>query len=443
MTSDSCLLVIGGTLEHLRKAHSTGADIVYCQFEQDFHPEAADLVNDVILTDYTDWEKLRPLVQAAHRKWGFTAAASLTEPGLDPVARVNDLLGLGGTSYEVSHRFTDKWQMRRRIAETEPENVPIVGASLVTDRHSIAKFGAAFGYPFIVKPSGGTASFGVMMVTGEDSVDQVWAQIRALRADSAHPLLHAYDLSEFIMEEYIAGPLCSAEVYSFGGRHVVMAITEAISQESGHVHVGHALPARITPALEATVVEATTDFLDAMGLRDGPSHTELKLSPRGPVVIESQNRIGGALINSMIKAVYGIDPQQLAFSRPLGLADELTNRPAPAGGAASWLVVAEPGRVQEVCGLEEVRTDPATIGVTFGVAPGDMVRPLAGSWDGLGHIATYGPDTGTAIAACRANLARIEVRTEPAWTSGGPGGDQVVQDAAQNVVQDRQEGVDP
>jgi biotin carboxylase len=406
------MLLIGGGPAHLRKACAVDADVVYVQFREEFRPEYGAMVKSAILTDYTDWNTLRPLVEAAHEVWGFSAVTSLTEPGLDPAGRVNDLLGLGGTSYEVSHRFTDKWLMRRRLAEQAPADVPPVGAALMTGRDSIAEFGARYGYPFIVKPAGGTASFGVLRVSGPDSIGSVWQQIRELREDSDHPLIDPYDLNQYVMEEYIEGPLYSAETFSFGGRHVVMAITERATPDGSFVHVGHATPARLDPAVEDLVTTAMPRFLDAMGLRDGNAHTEFKVTESGLAIIESQNRIGGSLIHLLIKSVYGVDPQTLAFSWPLGLADELTGRPAANGGAASWLVVAEPGRVVDIQGVDEVRADPAVLAVETYVGLGDVVREFDGEWDGVAHIAAHGGDVGAASSICRRNLAKLKIRTE-------------------------------
>lgn len=411
MTSAKRLLLVGGSVTHLSKARASGADIVWIRMPDEVGPAGAEAGVEVVRADYADEETLRRVVLEAHAVRPFDAAVSLTEPGLDPAARVNDLLGLPGTGYEVAHRFTDKYLMRRRLEEVAAPEIRIVASALVDGHDSLRRFGAAHGYPFIVKPTCGTASFGVLKVNGEEETAAAWREIGRLRS-SDHPLVHAYDLDEFIMEEYVDGPLCSAEAFSFAGRHVVVAVTEAITEDSNHVHVGHALPARIGPDTEADVVRVTAAFLDAMGYRDGASHTEFKLTPRGPVVIESQARVGGALLGDLMEDVYGVDLQELAFSWPLGRAGALPERPRPRGGCASWLLVAEPGKVREIRGLEAVRARPDTVGVDLWVGPGDVVRSFDGQWDGLGHVASRGEDTTDAIDRCRRSMAELHIVTE-------------------------------
>ncbi|MEV7752285.1 ATP-grasp domain-containing protein [Streptomyces griseofuscus] len=411
MTPAKRLLLVGGSATHLSKARASGADILWVRLPEETGPVDTGEGVEVVHADYADAETLRRLAQEAHAVRPFDAVVSLTEPGLDPAARVNDQLGLAGTGFEVAHRFTDKYLMRRRLAEAAAPGIRLVACALVEDERSLRDFGAAHGYPFIVKPTCGTASFGVLKVDGPELTAAAWAEIGRLRA-SDHPLVHAYDLGEFIMEEYIDGPLCSAEAFSFDGHHVVATVTEAITEESNHVHVGHAIPARVSPAVEADVVRVTGAVLDALGYRDGATHTEFKLTPEGPVLIETQARVGGALLNQLISTVYGLDLQELAFSWPLGVAPAVAERPKPLGGAASWLIVTEPGKVREVRGLDEILAKPDTVGVDLWVGPGDVVRSFDGQWDGLGHVASKGDDTTDAIERCRRSLAELRILTD-------------------------------
>jgi biotin carboxylase len=413
MTQRKSLLLVGGSQSQLRKACAAGCDVVWCQFPGEFTEPDRAMVADTVLTDYTDWETLRPLVLAAHETWHFDAVVSLTEWGLDPAARVNDLLGLSGTGHEVSRRFTDKLAMRRHLATVAPGDPSAVAAAPVTGRRSLADFGDQHGYPFIVKPVSGTASFGVFGVHGQESVPSAAERVRRLRRGTTNRHARPLDVGQFMMEEFIDGPFHTVETFSFHGRHVVLTITEVTTLAERYVHNGHAIPARLDGGIEASIVASVTRFLDLMGLRDGPAHTEVKLTERGVAVIESQHRAGGALFSDMIRTVYGIDPQAMAVTWALGQSDELPERPAPAGGAASWLVQADPGTVVSINGVDDLRADPATIAVSLWFSPGDVIGPFDASWDGLGHVAVRGADAGTAIELCRRSLDRISVVTSP------------------------------
>jgi hypothetical protein len=406
MSSSPTVLIVGGKLKIVEKAKRLGLRVLYLQHPRQFTPEHQGLVDAAILVDYTDWSVVGPLARGAYDAYGFGAVLSLTEPGLVPASRINDLLGLPGNPVSVSERLLDKWAMREHLAWA---GTPTVAAALVDGRASLARFGRDHGYPFIVKPSLGTASVGVYRVDGPPQVDQVWHAFAALR-DRPADLLCPVDT--FVMEEYVDGPEYSVEAFSFDGRHVVVAVTEKLTAGENFVETGHAMPARLDGDLENGIVGCVVGFLDAVGLRHGPSHTEVRVGPSGPRVIESHNRVGGGRICELVETAYGIDLDEMALGWPFGLVPELHDRPVPRQAAATRFVLGGPGKVAEVDVPDAVRTHPAVVVVDVWARPGDEVGTPTGGWDRLGQVATSGPDTAAAIRACDELVNKITVSVE-------------------------------
>src|SRR3954454_4084885 len=220
MKPERTVLIVGGKLKILQKARALGLDVIYLQRPDDFHAEHAALVHGALLLAYTDWRIVRPIVQAAHEAFGFRAAVSLTEFGLEPASLICDLLGLEGNPFEVSHRLLDKWEMRCHLAQA---GGPMVAAAVVEGPESMREFGREHGYPLIVKPARGTASFGVMRLERASEADDAWRRIGALQADRDRGHVHH---GGFVVEEYVDGPEYSVEAFTFSGRHVVIAVTE-------------------------------------------------------------------------------------------------------------------------------------------------------------------------------------------------------------------------
>ena len=408
MRPDNTLLLIGHKTETVRRAKAFGLDVILMQHKSKLDPEQAQLADVTFVVDYTDWEIVRPLAEAAHRTWGFRAALSLTEPGLDVAARINDLLELGGTGYEVSHRLRDKWVMRRHLAAAGEDTI---AAGLVGDRESLERFGADHGYPFIVKPTDMTAGYGLLPVATPDELDRVWGEIRRFREEGVTYGTTLFTIQDFIMEEYVDGPEFSVESFSFAGRHAVVAVTEKLVHPSHFVELGHTLPARIDPALEHDIVETVKRFLDVIGLADGPSHTEVRIGARGPAIIESHNRIGGDRIGDLVRAAYGIDLADLAGGWPFRLVDELPDRPEPLGGACVRFVHGRPGRVVALGDADDLSARPEVIATELTAKVGDVVRPLHNNWDRLGLVAVLGSDSDAAVEICNDVLASFEVET--------------------------------
>ncbi|MCX4538575.1 hypothetical protein OHA79_50050 (plasmid) [Streptomyces sp. NBC_00841] len=78
------VLVIGGKLKHVRKARELGLDVVHAQFSDAYDRGHWPYVDQALLLDYGDVDRLLPLAQALHEAYPFQAAVSLFELGLLP-----------------------------------------------------------------------------------------------------------------------------------------------------------------------------------------------------------------------------------------------------------------------------------------------------------------------------------------------------------------------
>ncbi len=407
------VLLIGGKLKHVRKAWELGLDVVHAQFPDEYDHGHWPYVDQALLLDYGDIDRLLPLVRALHEVHPFQAAVSLYELGLLPAARINEALGLGGESVATVELLLDKWRMRRRLAARGISPVAsAVGRSAPDVREFIQAYG--LGLPVVVKPIRESGSLGVFCIRDEAEVDVVAERFRSL--DDVHwaakDLSCADSFDEFLMEEFLDGPEISVETLSFDGRHVVIAVTDKECGGGGFVEIGHSQPSRCSAETLREVTRLVTDFLDAVGLRNGPGHTEVKLTTRGPRIVESHNRIGGDRINELAEIAYGVDMERHTLGARFGVVQPLTTSPEPRAGAAIRFLTPEPGRVVEVTGVDAVRADPAFVDLQLGVAPGDEVPPLTWNEDKVGHVIARGATATEAIAHGRRLAAAIHVRTE-------------------------------
>jgi len=395
MHPDTTLLLVGGLDETVAAAKRLGLDVLLLQHPSKVTAAAERLADALHVVDFTDWSQVEPLVRRLHRSPGFSAAVSLTEPGLDAAGRINDLFGLGGTGWEVTRRFRDKALMRRHLAAADPATA--VAAAPLTDRGDLAAFAARHGYPFIVKPVDATASIGVHRVDGPADADRVWASVAALRGTRTDRVSTLFVLQDFLMEEYIDGPEFSVESFSFAGRHVVVTITEKFTAPGHFAELGHAVPARLPEAVDDEVRAAVCRFLDLLEFADGVCHTEVRLSRRGPRVIESHNRFGGDAITDLVQGAFGIDLGELAVGWPFRRVEPLPDRPAARSGAATRFLVGPPGTVVDVRGEAAGRAADAVLVLRLTAHPGDTVHDLRDNWDRLGIVAVTGADTTAAV----------------------------------------------
>jgi biotin carboxylase len=407
--STPTVLLVGPRAELLEKTVKLGLTAVALQTPGRFRPAHAELAEAALLVDWTDWELVRPLIAAAHDAFEFTAVVCTLEPGLETGGRITDLLGLRGNSYAVNQRLRDKWAMRESLAASGAGGIV---AEPVSDAAGLEAFGRRHGYPLIVKPVDGSASLGVVRVDGPEQLAEAWDAVSRLRGSSEHLNAEFFPLDRFIVEQYIEGPEYSVEAFSFDGRHVVVAVTQKLTLP-GFIEVGHALPARLDDDVERAIVASVTEFLDAMGVQQGPTHTELKLAGETPYIIESHTRAGGDRIVDLVKHAFGIDLEEYALAWAAGVWPALERRPEPRAAAATRFIVGEPGTVTAIRGVDEARGVDGVLDVSMSVAEGDTVRSLGASWDRIGQVIASGPDPERALASCEEAIARISVVTEP------------------------------
>lgn len=407
------ILIIGGKTKLVRKARELDMDVVHIQYPDSYDSGHWPYVDQALLLDYGDIDRLLPLARALQETYPFHTAMSLFELGLLPAARINEALGLGGESVDTVELLLDKWRMRRHLAA---KGISPVASAVGRSSQDIHDFVEEHGLPVIIKPVRESGSVGVFCIRDRTEVQAVADQFRSL--DDGHWVagdLFADDsFDDFLIEEYLEGPEVSVETLSFDGRHVIVAVTDKEGfGGSGFVEIGLSQPSSCPPETLREVTQLVTDLLDAVGLRNGPSHTEIRLTSRGPRIIESHNRTGGYAVNEMVEAAYGVDMERYALGARFGLLEPLTASPEARGGSALQAITPQPGRVVEVTGADAVRADPAFVDLHLKVKPGDEVPSLTWNEDISGYVVARGATAAEAIANSKRLVATLQVRTEP------------------------------
>lgn len=402
------ILIIGGRLQAIQKAKALGLRVVLLQHKDRLLAGQAAEADAMILVNYLDWAVARPFVEAAHDVYRFTRVVSLVDQAMELVGRINDMLGLPGTSHQVAHRFHNKLVMREWLDRAGFE---AVAAEQVDDVAAVHDFGTRYGYPFVLKPVDATASRGVLRIDAPEQVDEAWRSAVELRGRGDLPMAKFYPIDRYMAEEYIDGTEYGVETFSFNGRHVVVSFTDKIT--SGVIEMGHAQPARLTPQDEAALEGYVLRYLDAMGLRDGVGHMEVKLSSKGPRIIEGHDRVSGDRVMDLVEAVYGVDLERYAVGWPHRLVPELTERPTPRCAAATRFLSAQPGTVVAIDDTEAVRAHPALLDLEIDVAVGDEVSAVADSFDRPGQVLVTAADSTAAIDLSTELAGQVRIVTAP------------------------------
>jgi biotin carboxylase len=387
------VLLIGGKLATVEAAAAADLDIVYVQKPQLFDPRARQHCAQVHLLDYQDVPLVTEIARAVHAARPLDRVMTQAEAGLLVAGHLTTELGLPGTGLPTARCLHDKSELRRVL---NAAGLGPVAAERGTTRPALRRFVERHGAA-VLKPVAASGSLGVRKVTHAGAVDAAWEW------------LGSFGVGDFLVEELLTGVEVSVETFSAGGTHTVLAVTGKDTGD-GVLELGHVVPAALTGAQDAVVADFTRRVLDEVGLVDGLAHTELMLTAAGPRVIEAHNRRGGGRIADLLCLVYGVDLLQLGFALARPHPPTPVRRPAH-GAAAVRFLVAEPGRVVAIDGVERVAALDGVLDVQVDVRPGDLVRPAQWSEDRCGQVLVRAGDTASAVALARRAAELIRIRT--------------------------------
>jgi biotin carboxylase len=173
-----------------------------------------------------------------------------------------------------------------------------------------------------------------------------------------------------------------------------------VSTGAGPVELGHAVPA--DAGLHTTAIfKAAGRAIASVGITDGPSHTEVMLTPTGEcVVIEIAARIGTGYIGHLIVEALGIDVWGACLDVALGRIPDLSPQ-ADRYATVRFLTTNRSGRLISVAGLPE--PGPETPIVRVRVPNGSQVGPAIDNTGRLGCFTVVG-DNAVAVEQLAAEL---------------------------------------
>ncbi|MFE0644607.1 ATP-grasp domain-containing protein [Streptomyces sp. NPDC058877] len=237
---------------------------------------------------------------------------------LATTAEVARRLRLPHLSPQAVRHCRDKLATRTALAAA---GVLSAGFRHVHDRAEALRAADDLGLPAVVKPRGLAGSIGVTLATCAEDVGAAFEQATT----SAFPGIDR--LEGVIVEEYLTGPEISVDcVADHGTVRVVNVARKRLGFAPYFEEIGHLVaPWRDEPwadDVESVVVAAHT----ALGLRTGVTHSELRLTPSGPRVVEINGRLGGDFIPLLGRLATGVDQVRAAADLALG------RTPAVVGG---------------------------------------------------------------------------------------------------------------
>ena len=377
-----------------------GVELGYEVIVTDMNPEAIGfkepgVIKEIISTTDTDG-----ILEAAERYKidGIITVAS--DVPMPTIAKVCQALELPGITPRTALNATNKAEMRKCLDEA---GVPIPRFFVTACLEEFISLSRNFSDRFVAKASDNSGNRGVSLVSDPND-----------RSKLEEAFTYAKDNTRdgrVLLEDYMEGPEFSIEGISVNGTYHVIQVTDKITTGAPYfVEMGHTQPSNQSSQVLERIKDVARRGVEALGINDGPSHTEIKLTPDGPKIVEIGARLGGGCITShLVPLSTGVDLNEACINIALGKIPDLDIKCKK--GAAIRFFTSTPGIFTGIEGMEETVKAKGIVEVGFLKNTGDFIPELRTGLDRVGYVISQGDNREEAVAICEEAIKSIKILT--------------------------------
>ncbi|UFQ19060.1 MULTISPECIES: ATP-grasp domain-containing protein [Streptomyces] len=295
-----------------------------------------------------------------------------SELGVELADKLSESMGLDTNGTKLSTTRRDKFEMIERVASV---GLRAPHQMLATDEAELRAWHEKVGGRIVVKPLRSAAGDGVTFCDGPDQSAAAFAAIMGRENIFSLPNLGVVAQEYLVGAEYIVNTVSRAGRHHVtdcwgSGRLSVNGITDLL--------VESVLLDQDAPGLDRMTAYAF-DVLDALGIRYGPAHLEIKMTPDGPCVVEVGARISGGELPYFAAEAIGesqLDWTVDCYVRPERF-DERCGTPYRLQHHFAWSALASPtqGKLLGYRGIEQIEALQSFRSLRIFVTPGNPVQP--------------------------------------------------------------------
>jgi biotin carboxylase len=181
------------------------------------------------------------------------------------------------------------------------------------------------------------------------------------------------------------------------------------------VELGHLVPARLSAHDARLLIQHVTSALTVLGIRSGPTHTEVILGPAGPVIVETHLRDAGDDIPRLVEDATGVDMAEIFLRQVLGidigaLPEFRARREGPGyhrSAAIRFLATGHCGVLDRIDGWDVARGMPGIADARQLIPDGARLEGLTSSFARLGQVRARADDAERALAHADAAIRAL------------------------------------
>ena len=392
MKKNKTIMIIGASILQLpaiEKATEMGLKVVTI----DMNPNAVGFSVPGVIKEVISTIDIPAAVKAA-KYYKIDGVMTLaTDMPMRTVAAVANECGLVGISEDTAIKATDKSVMREALKAAE---VPIPKFFRVTNEEEFKTAVGLINGAFMVKPADSSGSRGILKVEGRSDINTAYNYTK-----------HFSHNGIVVVEECMIGPEVSVETLAIDGEVHVIQITDKMTTGAPHfVEMGHTQPTKLDCVDDIKRVAISAN--KAVGIENGPSHTEIIVTKDGPKIVEIGARLGGDCITThLVPLSTGVNMVEACIRIALGEKPDIN--PTLHCGSAIRYLNQHAGVVKSIEGIDEVEKIPGVKQVSIVHGIGETITDITDSGSRMGFVITQGKDAGEAAYIANTSVQIIKV----------------------------------
>jgi biotin carboxylase len=229
-------------------------------------------------------------------------------------------------------------------------------------------------FPCILKPRFGFNSRSAVRVATRGELKAAYNEQQALYA--ALPKQDGTG-SDFVVEELIPGSEHNVETLVKDGHPLFHLVSDKLPMTSPYfIEVGDNMPSSLCDSHQAVCTAVAERAIRLMGIRNGWTHTEVKLDGTRAIAVECAARMGGGYFETLFQEVYGLHRMQMLML--LFCSPDLPQKPAVQAFAAARRLVVYGSLGRRVLPAAAELFRPANVKLIWPEDPAAISRELAG-----------------------------------------------------------------
>ncbi|GAB1543831.1 ATP-grasp domain-containing protein [Scytonema sp. NUACC21] len=272
-------------------------------------------VHDFALANMMDEKEVIEAAKHLQTKHKIDGILTYEEPSIELTALVARELNLKYISVNSAKSCRDKYLMREAFNKL---NISSCSSYIVNSEEEAIFYANKIRFPIVLKPAKMASSIGVVKVESEKDLHESYR----IATSATNPRFSKEQV--ILLEEYLDGPEYSVESVVIEGHVSIVAITrKEIGFYPYFEEIGHQVSQSEFLEQKQLIEELVINAHHALEVDIGVTHTEVRLTKKGPRLIELGARLGGDLIPYLVYLSTGIDLSLAAADIAVGVEPNL------------------------------------------------------------------------------------------------------------------------